>query len=148
MSLTTQIKAILGLTDDEVDGLEQLRSLLQEREASLTLEAQYGRPYPNMTDEPTVVFPYTLFTAEGKEYAAGCKEFVLPDNGLEDADAALTKFIGKRHGIGPDEVDFDALAGVEGTTAEATLNESGDVEVGAVASTVTTDSDDSAEEVN
>lgn len=84
-----------------------------------------------MTDEPTVVFPYTLVTENGEEYGAGAKEFILPDNGLNDTEAALTKFIGKRHGIGPDEVDFEALASVEGTTADASLNEAGDVEVGA-----------------
>lgn len=131
MTAINRIKAILGLTGEvEADGLEQLRDLLAEREAELNLSATYGRPYPNMTDEPTVVFPYTLTTGDGEDYGAGAKEFILPDNGLDD-DAPLTKFIGKRHGISPDEVDFDALAAVEGTTADATLTESGDVEVSA-----------------
>lgn len=130
MSVTDYIP-FLGNDEVEADGLEQLRDLLAEREAELTLTAEYGRPYPNMTDEPTVVFPYTLVTGDGEDYGAGAKEFVLPDNGLSDADAPLTKFVGKRHGIGPDEVDFDALASVEGTTADAELTERGDVEVSA-----------------
>jgi len=132
MSALNRIKAILGLTGDvEADGLEQLRELLAEREAELNLSATYGRPYPNMTDEPTVVFPYTLQTGDGEDYGAGAKEFVLPDNGLDAADSPLVAFIGKRLGIGPDDVDFEALASVEGTTANATLNEAGDVEVSA-----------------
>lgn len=130
MSVTDYIP-FLGNDDVEADGLKQLRDLLAEREAELTLTAEYGRPYPNMTNEPTVVFPYTLVTDDGEDYGAGAKEFVLPDNGLDDADAPLTKFVGKRHGIGPDEVDFEALANVEGTSANAELTESGDVEVSA-----------------
>jgi len=131
MSALNRINAILGLNDDvEADGLEQLRDLLAEREAELNLSATYGRPYPNMTDEPTVVFPYTLQTGDGEDYGAGAKEFVLPDDGLGASDSPLVRFIGKRHSIGPDDVDFEALASVQGTTANATLNEDGDVEVG------------------
>jgi len=130
MSVLNRIKAILGLNGDvEADGLEQLRELLAEREAEQNLSATYGRPYPNMTDEPTVVFSYTLHTGEGEDYGAGAKEFVLPDNGLDAADSPLVLFIGKRLGIRPDDVDFDALASVEGTTANAAFNEYGDVEV-------------------
>lgn len=130
MNATTTIKAILGLTDDEeADGLEQLRDLLAVREAELSLTAEYGRPHPNTQDKPTTVFPYTLIDQNGDEYGAGSKEFVIPDDGLEDADSALATFIGKRLGVSPEEVDFDALVNVEGTTASAELNESGDVEV-------------------
>lgn len=130
MSVTQRIKSLFGSTTDEADGLTALRELLAEREAELNLTATYGRPYTNMTDEPTVVFPYTLVTEDGEDYGAGAKEFLLPDDGLKDTEAPLTKFICKRHGIGPDEVDFEALASVEGTTADASLNEAGDVEVG------------------
>lgn len=147
MSTIERAKALLGLGTDEQDPLEQLRDLLAEREAELSLTATYGRPEPNLTDEPTVVFPYTLHTGDGEEYGTGAKEFVLPDDGLDDADAPLTKFVGKRHGIGPADVDFDALASVEGTSASATLNESGDVQVEARASPDSTDSGASAEEV-
>jgi len=131
MSVTDYIPFLGNETDEAQPGLDTLHELLAEREAELTLTAEYGRPYPNTQDEPTVVFPYTLYTGDGEEYGAGAKEFVIPDDGLTDADAPLTKFIGKRHGIGPDEVDFDALANVEGTSASAELTEDGDVLVGA-----------------
>lgn len=131
MSMTQRIKAILGLTDEastDTDEIEQLRELLAEREAELNLGAEYGRPHPNMEGEPTVVFPYSIYN-DGNEYGAGAKEFLLPDDGLGDTEAPLVKFVGKRHGIGPDEVDFEALANVEGTTADAFLNDDGDVVV-------------------
>ena len=132
MSVTGYIAGLLGLNEtEEADGLQQLRDLLAEREAELTLEAEYGRPHPNMTDEPTVVFPYSLYTGDGEEYGAGSKEFVIPDNGLNDTDSPLVQFVGRRLGIGPDDVDFEALASVEGTSASAELKENGDVEVGA-----------------
>lgn len=148
MSARTRIKAILGLTssDDASAGLDELRDLLAEREATLNLTAVYGEPYPNMQDEPTVVFPYTLKTGDGDDYGAGAKEFALPDNGLADPDAPLTKFIGKRHGISPDDVDFEALASIEGTSAPARLTDEGDVVVGS-SHDLTTESDDSAGEV-
>jgi len=130
MSAIERLKDLFGRSDDATDGLELIRELLAEREAELTLEAEYGRPHPNMTDEPTIVFPFTTFTKDGKEYGAGAKEFRLPDNGLED-DAPLTEFIAKRHGVSVEEVGFEELAAVEGTTAPAELTENGDVEVGA-----------------
>lgn len=129
MSVFDYIPFIGNDDDVEADGLTALRELLAEREAELSLEATYGRPYPNMTEEPTVVFPYTLTTADGEDYGAGAKEFVLPDNGLGDNDAPLTKFVGTCLSIGPDDVDFEALASVEGVSASATLTESGDVVV-------------------
>lgn len=128
MSATQYLKSLLGLgTERAQPGVEELRDMLAEREAELTLTAEYGRPHPNTTDEPTVVFPYTLYTGAGEQYGGGAKEFVIPDDGLADPDAPLTKFIGKRHGISPDDVDFEALLAVEGTDADAELNEEGDV---------------------
>lgn len=148
MTAINRIKAILGLNEVEADGLTQLRDLLAEREAELSLTAEYGRPHPNMQDKPTVVFPYTLSDQNGEDYGAGAKEFVIPDNGLNDADSALVAFIGKRLGVGPDDVDFEALASVEGTTANAELTESGDVEVAAGAPAATESSDTSDNEVS
>lgn len=132
MSVTDYIASIFGrdTAAKSPNELEQLRTLLDRREKKLNLTAEYGRPHPNTRSEPTVVFPYTLYAGD-EEYGAGAKEFALPDNGLADTDAPLTKFIGKRHSIGPDEVDFEALASVEGTTAEAELTDEGDVIVGA-----------------
>ena len=123
---------VMGLLDplrstDGPDELEQLYNLLQSRQQTLGLEAQYERPYPNMTNEPTVDFPYTLYTAEGAEYGAGVKEFVLPDNGLDDIDSNLVEFVATQHGIAPEEVTFDDLAAVEGQYDTATLNDEGDV---------------------
>ena len=129
MSVSQRIKALFGSTDDSKDGLALLEELLAEREAELTLTATYGRPHPNMTDEPTVVFPYTLYTDEGEQYGSGAKEFVIPDDGLNDTDAPLTQFIAGRLNVEADEVDFSALTKVEGSSADATLNDDGDVEV-------------------
>jgi len=132
MSATDYILGLFGLgTSEDVDELEQLRDLLAEREAELSLSATYGRPYPSMLNEPTVVFPYTLYTGEGEEYGARAKEFALPDNGLSDNESALVRFVAERLNIEPSEVDFDALCSVEGSSANARINERGDVEVDA-----------------
>lgn len=122
----------MGLTDlfgngDQPDELDQLYQMLQSRQQTLGLEARYGRPYPNTTNEHTVDFPYTLFTAEGNEYGAGVKEFIIPDDGLGDADSSLVQFIATQHGIDPEEVTFEDLAAVEGQYDTAELNDEGDV---------------------
>jgi hypothetical protein len=123
------LNALLGYftEDDEPDELEQLYQMLQSRQQTLGLEAQYGRPYPNTTNEPTVDFPYTLYTAEGEEYGAGVKEFVLPDNGLDDHDSNLVQFVAAQHGIDANQVTFDDVAAVEGEYDTAELTDSGDV---------------------
>lgn len=132
MSALQTLKSILGLgtTDDAPNELDVLYDLLAEREAELTLSAEYGQPYPNTCEEPTVVFPYTLYTSNGAEYGAGAKEFVIPDDGLQDASSPLAQFIAQRLDIEAADVDFDSLVAVEGTTADAELDESGDVHVG------------------
>lgn len=130
MSVLQQLRSALGLGSTE-DGFEQLRQLLLEREATLELTATYGQPYADMQGEPTAVFPYTTFTTDGDVYRVGQKEFVIPDSGLDESDSALAQFVAKRLGISTSAVDFDALASVEGTEASATLNEDGDVVVGA-----------------
>jgi hypothetical protein len=129
MSVTQRIKAALGL-GTTTNGTEQLRQLLLEREAALDLSVQYGEPTSDMQDQPTAVFPYTVYDGD-EVYGVGKKEFIIPDDGLGDPDAPLTKFVGKRHGIAPEDVDFEALLDVEGTTASASLNDEGDVEVSA-----------------
>lgn len=133
MSVLARIADLFDRSDDPTDGLELIRELLAEREAELALEAEYGRPHPNMTDEPTIAFPYTIYTKDGKKYSSGVKEFRLPDDGLSDSTAPLVRFIKERHGsdtIQTGDVDFEALANVEGTTAPAKLNEEGDLVVG------------------
>lgn len=125
-----RLKDLFSRSDDPTDGLDLIEELLNEREATLSLEAEYGRPHPNMKDEPTVVFPYTLYTGDGEQYGTGSKEFVIPDDGLQDSTAPLVSFIKKRHEIQTGDVDFQALANVEGTTAPAELNAKGDVVVG------------------
>lgn len=130
MSALQQIRSLFGLTDDdEADGLALLRDILSERQAELLLTATYSRPYPNMQEQPTAVFPYTLTDQNGEDYGAGAKEFVIPDDGLDDTESPLVRFISNRTDIDAAEVDFNALASVEGTSADAELNESGDVEV-------------------
>lgn len=122
-------ESIFGGNDGE-DEVEQLRRLLNEREATLQLEAVYGRPYPNTTEEPTVVFPYTLYTSNGEAYGSGSKEFLIPDNGLLDTESDLVWFIARQHQIVEDDVDFEYLMEVEGSSADAELDDGGDVYVG------------------
>jgi hypothetical protein len=130
MSLRERISDLFNRTNDDTDELELIRELLAEREAELVLEAEYGRPYPNMTEEPTVVFPYTLFTSDGDVYGAGSKEFRIPDDGLSNGTSNLAQFIAERQDIEADEVSFTDLASVDGTTANAELAETGDVLIG------------------
>lgn len=129
MSILQRLKQAVGMaSDDGKSDIELLRDLLREREASLSLTAVYGQPRPNMTDEPTVVFPYSLYTADGEHYGNGQKEFVLPDNGLEE-DSNLTAFISIQAGADMDSVTFEDLLDVEGTESNADIDYFGDVEV-------------------
>lgn len=129
MSAFDYITGLLGLNDsNEADGLDILANLLSEREAVMTLDAQYEKPTTNTMGEPTAVFPISLFQ-EGEEYGAASKEFPLPDSGLDDADAALTQFVADANGIDADDVTFADLAAVQGLTASAELNDEGDIEV-------------------
>lgn len=131
MSAIGYIKGLLGLNDsEEVDGLGVLADLLAEREATLALDAEYGRPTTNTLSEPTAVFPVTL-RHEGEDYGGHAKEFVVPDNGLDDTDAALTQFLADARGKDPEDVTFADLAAVEGMTADARLTDNGDIEVDA-----------------
>lgn len=128
-SLLDTVRAKLGLTNDgrSNDSIDTLRQLFAEREATVDLTAAYHSPEPNMNDEPTTVFPYTLYDSNDDEYGTGAKEFPLPDDGLNDADAAVTEFVARRHDLDPEEVTFDDLAAVEGTTADAHFATNGDI---------------------
>jgi hypothetical protein len=126
MSLLSKVRRLFGQPASDDDGTETLRRLIQEREATLNLTAAYGQPYANTTDEPTAVFPYTVF-ADGDVYSTGRKEFPIPNDGLTE-DSALTAFVANV--TGADEVTFETLLAVEGETAEATLTEGGDIIVG------------------
>lgn len=140
MSVTGFIKGLFGLNDSEdtEDGLEILADLLAEREATLALDAEYGKPTTNTTGEPTAVFPVTL-RHDGEDYGSHTKEFPLPDDGLDDVDAALTQFVADAHGIAPEDVEFADLAAVEGLTADARLEENGDITVEAPQTTTSTE---------
>lgn len=132
MSVKARIYDLFGRSDDPTDGIELIKELLAEREAELTLEAEYGKPYPNMTGRPTVVFPYTLYTTDGDEYGTGSKEFALPDDGLKDSTSPLVSFIKRVHEIQTGEVSVEYLAAVEGTTESAYLDADGDIKLGSV----------------
>lgn len=122
MSLKDKLFSSNETTSEE--DLATLQNLLAEREAELHLSAVFGSPKPNLDGEPTAVFPYEI-QQDGETYANGRKEFVIPDDGLNDPEADLTKFIARQHGIGPSEVDFGALADVEGNSAEIEHDEFG-----------------------
>lgn len=133
MSLFGYLAETLGLSTDEPnDPLDELERLLTEREPSLNLSATFSTPTPNMQDEPTVLFPYTVFDSNGNEYGAGNKEFILPDNGLDDTHSTLVQFVAEQHDIDAEDVTFDDVAAVEGTTANVHLNAFGDIEVGGI----------------
>lgn len=104
-----------------------LAELFREREATLNLTAEFSDPIGNMNDQPTAVFPYTLFDSEGAEYGTGAKEFVIPDNGFNDDDAAVTQFVAGVTDTAPVDVGVGALQAVAGTTADAEFDEQGDV---------------------
>jgi len=124
MSAIGYIKGLLGLNDEQqADGLESLKRFLEERQNTLSLTAEYGRPSVNTQGEITAVFPMTLYY-DGERYGGHGKEFPLPDSGLSDEDAALTKFL-NAHGI----ESVENLAAIEGETANAVLKDNGEVEV-------------------
>lgn len=114
------------------DPIAELRTLFNERETTLRLEAEYGAVKPDTQDEPTVVFPYTVYTSNGERYSSGKKEFVIPDNGLLDRESALVDFLSKVHQIPRDDVTFDDMVAVEGHVSDAELNKHGDIVVGAI----------------
>jgi hypothetical protein len=114
------------------DPIEELRQLFDERETTLRLGAEYGTPNPNTQDEPTVTFPYTVYTSDGERYSSGQKEFFIPDDGLLDRESALVDFLSKVHSIPRDDVTFDHLIAVDGHVVGAELNSHGDLVVGAI----------------
>lgn len=119
------IERLFGGNDtDEANGLAALQALLAERQNNLSLTAEYIRPTVNMQGEPTAVFPCTLYH-DGEEYGAHAKEFTIPDKGLTDEDAPLTRFL-NAHGI----ESIEDIGAIEGVTESATLNDNGEVEVG------------------
>lgn len=132
MSAITYIKGLLGLngSDAAEDGLDVLADLLAQREVTLALDAEYAKPTTSTVGEPTAVFPVSL-THEGEDYGAHAKEFPLPDDGLDDAEAALTLFVADATGTAPEDVTFADLSSVEGLTADARLTEGGDIAVDA-----------------
>jgi hypothetical protein len=124
-----RIASLFGSTDDEESTLEALESLFRERESTLDLTAEFGVPNPNLTDEPTAVFPYTLYDSNGEVYGSGAKEFPIPDDGFTDESAAVTQFLGGITDTPVGDVGVGALYAVEGETADARLNPFGDTVV-------------------
>lgn len=122
--LLNYLRGLLGGSDDEQDGLEALQALLADRETTLRLTAQYGRPTVDGQGETTAIFPTTLYH-DGEEYGKHYKEFALPDNGLQDSDEPLTRFLNS-HGIS----SIEELGDIQGMTDEARLTEGGDIVVG------------------
>lgn len=128
MSVLQSIRQFFASSTDQPDGLDVLASLLAEREATLALDAEYVKPTVNMTGEPTAVFPITL-RHESENYGGHAKEFAVPDNGLDDVNAPLTQFLADAHDKATSNVEFADIATVEGMTADARLNDDGEVTV-------------------
>lgn len=126
MSLTDYIPTTGG-NDSAEPTIESLEALFREREATLDLTAEFHTPYGNKQDRPTAVFPYTLYDQHGQEYGTGAKEFVVPDNGFRDNDAAVTEFLAGLTETPPEDLGVGAIHAVEGSTADADLSDAGDV---------------------
>lgn len=116
----------LGDTDEQPT-TEMLEDLFRERESTLDLTVVFGLPEPNTVDEPTAVFPYTIFDG-GEVYGSGSKEFPIPDNGFADDSANVTTFVGAVTDTAPTNVGVNTLYSVEGVQLDAELNEIGNVE--------------------
>lgn len=114
--------------DEATTGLDGLRAALQERQTNLSLEAEYMEPYLNDTGEHTAVFPIATFDGD-RIYGSEQKEFIVPDDGLDDEDSALVQFLANANGVDPSDVTFDHLANIESMTANATLEDDGTVRV-------------------
>lgn len=125
--LTARLPSIFG--SESADPETTLRELFNERESSLDMTATFGRPYPNLIDKPTVVFPFEVRTLGGEVYDNGKREFPLPDNGTDDSDSALVTFVASVTNVDTDSVGMDDVFDVAGTTVDATLTNDGTLAV-------------------
>ena len=128
MNLSNYVPDFLAGSNDEQPTTELLEDLFRERESTLDLSAQFELPEPNMTDEPTAVFPYTIYDS-GEVYGSGSKEFIIPDNGFKDNDANVTQFIGGVTDTPPEDVGVGALYAVESEGVDAFLDDDGDIKL-------------------
>lgn len=125
-----RIAALFGRVDgDSIEPTtDALAELLGERERTLDLTAVYEQPYPSMQDEPTAVFPYTLYDSDDNRYGTGTREFVIPDDGTDDTTSELVGFLGETTNTDYEDVTREHVSQVEGVSADASL-ENGDVVV-------------------
>jgi len=145
MSISDRLTSLFGSNDDEAPTIEALETLFREREATLDLTAEFHQPAPNMNDEPTAVFPYTLLDSDGEVYGSGAKEFLVPDEGFKDNDAPVTEFIGGLTDTPTEDVGVGALRAVGGALADAELNDEGDIIVNVPDAPEPTEDEDSEE---
>lgn len=127
MNLSNYVPDFLTGDDADKPTIEMLEDLFRERESTLDLSAQFELPEPNMTDEPTAVFPYTIYDS-GEVYGSGSKEFPIPDDGFADNDANVTRFIAAVTDTAPADVAVGSLYAVEGSTVSAELTDDGNIE--------------------
>lgn len=123
MSITDFITRLLGRGEETADGFEQLQQYLEAQQAVAQFEVEYGRPTISTLGEPTAQFPYTIYD-DGVSYGAGAKEFPIPDNGMQDTGAPLTRFL-HAHSIST----VGDLGAIEGQRDSAELTDGGDLEV-------------------
>lgn len=125
MSALSALRGLIPSFDsgDDLSGVEGLRVLLEQQMGGISLEAEYGEPTFDTVGEPTAVFPYTVYQ-DGSTYRTGAKEFVVPDNGLNDSDSDLVAFL-EAHGV----FGLEDLEAIEGQRDSAQLTEGGDIEV-------------------
>jgi len=117
-------------TDKDEPTTETLAELFRQREATLDLTAAFHQPEGNTLNEPTAVFPYTLYDSGGEPYGTGTKEFIIPEDGFTDNDAFVTLFVGYLTDTDTEDVGVETLGAVEGSESPAELTDAGDIIVG------------------
>lgn len=122
------LSRLLGNRGGESEsGLAVLQQYLRQQEQVLSLEVEYQQPDISGADdgslEPVATFPMELYD-DGAFRGTDALLFPIPDGGLQDGDAPLTRFL-NAHGIST----VDDLAAIEGQVDSAEVTDRGTVEV-------------------
>lgn len=115
-------------SSNDTNGTDFLKTYLEKQENTLSLEAEFAEPAINMVGEPTAIFHLDTYH-DGEQYGYEAREFVIPDNGLEDADSPLAQFMSRALGDNADDLSRDNIDDLEGVTADASLKANGNYEL-------------------
>jgi len=112
-------------TNNPPDKEGEIRELFRERETDFSLIGVFQTPYANTEGEPTIAFPISVQTRGGVPYTRKELEFRIPDNGTNDDDSALVKFLTRALNVDTSDVSVDDVLNVAGTEVEVSLGEHG-----------------------